>query len=165
MTMRIARTILLSAAAALWAAAPVSAQSGLSPAEQVARTAAEQLRSPVTPSHTLDMCPAPEAQALRDTVLAMAASGRTSNQIVEEVIARRGEQLRIVPEQRGVGLWAWILPPAVLLLGLGLVAYRLRAMRRGRGDASAEPAAGISEIERAQVEAALRQFERGEVGG
>ncbi|HEU4557932.1 MAG TPA: cytochrome c-type biogenesis protein CcmH [Longimicrobium sp.] len=162
--MRITRTIVISAAAALWAAAPVSAQRGLSPAEQVARTAAEQLRSPVTPSHTLDMCPAAEAQALRDTLLTMAAAGRTSDQIVEEVIARRGEQLRIVPEQRGVGLWAWVLPPAVLLLGLGLVAYRLTVMRRGRGSAD-EPSAGMNEIERAQVEAALRQFERGEVGG
>ncbi len=34
-----------------------------------------QLRSPVTPSHTLDMCPAPEADALRDTVRAEAARG------------------------------------------------------------------------------------------
>lgn len=165
MTMRLASALAAAAAAALWAAAPVSAQQGLSPAEQVARTAAEQLRSPVTPSHTLDMCPAPEAQALRDTVLAMAVAGRTSDQILEDVIGRRGEHLRIVPRQAGVGLWAWVLPPAVLLFGLGLVVYRLMAMRRARAGLAPEPAGAMNEVERAQVEAALRQFDRGEVGG
>jgi cytochrome c-type biogenesis protein CcmH len=156
---------LLFAAAAVWAAAPVSAQGSGDPARDVAHAAEEQLRSPVTPSHTLDMCPSPEADALRDTVLAMAAGGMTSAQIVEAVIARRGEQLRIVPEQRGVGLWAWVLPPAILVIGAGVVALRLNALRRGRAGAAPEPARAIDEVERAQVEAALRRFERGEVGG
>lgn len=162
---RLASFLATAAAAALWAAAPVSAQGSGDRARDVAHAAEEQLRSPVTPSHTLDMCPSPEAGALRDTVLAMAAGGMTSGQIVEAVIARRGEQLRIVPEQKGVGLWAWILPPAVLVLGLGVVVHRLNALRRGRAGGAPEPAAAISEIERAQVEAALRGFERGEVGG
>lgn len=155
----------IAAAAALWAAAPVSAQGSGDRAQDVARAAEEQLRSPVTPSHTLDMCPSPEAGALRDSVLAMAAGGMTSGQIVEAVIARRGEQMRILPEQRGVGLWAWILPPAILIIGAGVVAARLVALRRGRAGAAGEPSAAMNEVERAQVEAALRQFERGEVGG
>lgn len=159
-------SILVTAAAALWAAAPVSAQGSGDRARDVAHAAEEQLRSPVTPSHTLDMCPSPEAGALRDSVLAMAAGGMTAGQIVETVIARRGEQMRIVPQERGVGLWAWLLPPAVLVIGIGIVAQRLNALRRGRaGAAAAEPAGAMSEIERAQVEAALRGFERGEVGG
>ncbi|HET7233673.1 MAG TPA: cytochrome c-type biogenesis protein CcmH [Longimicrobium sp.] len=163
--MRIRAILATAAAAALWAAAPVCAQGSGDRAHDVARAAEEQLRSPVTPSHTLDMCPSPEAQALRDSVLTMAAGGMTSGQIVEAVIARRGEQLRIVPEQRGVGLWAWILPPAVLVIGAGVVAYRLNALRRQRAGMAPEAERGISEVERAQVEAALRQFERGEVGG
>jgi len=164
MRMRLAPALL--AAAALWAAAPVWAQGGSGDrARDVAHAAEEQLRSPVTPSHTLDMCPSPEAEALRDTVLAMAAGGMTSGQIVERVIARRGEQLRIVPEQRGVGLWAWILPPSILVIGAGIVGVRLNALRRGRAGEPAEPERAIDPVERAQVEAALRQFERGEAGG
>ncbi len=162
--MRMRAAPLFLAAAALWAAAPVSAQGGGgSPARDVARAAEEQLRSPVTPSHTLDMCPSPEATALRDTVVTWAAAGMTSDQIVERVIASRGEQLRIVPQHRGVGLWAWVLPPAVLLVGAGFVVFRLVALRRGRAGEPAAPTAAMSDAERAQVEAALRQFERGEV--
>lgn len=163
--MRIVPILATAAAAALWAAAPVSAQGSGDRAQDVARAAEEQLRSPVTPSHTLDMCPSPEAGALRDTVLAMAAGGMPANRIVETVIARRGEQMRIVPRQKGVGLWAWILPPAVLVIGVGIVIHRLNALRRGRAGSAPEPAGAMSEIERAQVEAALRGFERGEVGG
>jgi len=163
--MRIVAILATAAAAALWAAAPVSAQGSGDRVRDVAHAAEEQLRSPVTPSHTLDMCPSPEAGALRDTVLAMAAGGMPANRIVETVIARRGEQMRIVPRQQGVGLWAWILPPAVLVIGVGVVVHRLNALRRGRAGSAPEPAAAMSEIERAQVEAALRGFERGEVGG
>ena len=159
---RAALVLALAAAAVVRAAAPVSAQSG---PEEVAKAAESQLRSPVTPFHTLDMCPSPEASALRDTVLAEALAGRTVNQIVEGVIARRGEQLRILPKESGVGLWAWILPPAILVIGAGVVAMRLMQLRRGQKGivAIAEPA--MNDDERARVEAALRQFERGEAAG
>ena len=43
--------------------------------DAVARAAMFRLRSPVTPSHTLDMCPAAEAEALRDTLRIAAAYG------------------------------------------------------------------------------------------
>ncbi|HEX2091804.1 MAG TPA: cytochrome c-type biogenesis protein CcmH, partial [Longimicrobiaceae bacterium] len=121
------RRVLL-AAVLVFVAVPAPAQVSPGRAREVAHEAASQLRSPVTPSHTLDMCPAPEAEALRDTVLMAATRGMTAGEIVEGVIARRGEQLRIVPKREGFGIWAWILPPAVLLAGLGVVSARLRAM-------------------------------------
>ncbi|HEX6749833.1 MAG TPA: cytochrome c-type biogenesis protein CcmH [Longimicrobium sp.] len=152
----------LAAAAAVWAAAPVSAQAR---PEQVARAAEEQLRSPVTPSHTLDMCPSPEAAALRDTVMMAALSGQSVQQIVEGVIARRGEQMRIVPQEKGVGLWAWILPPSILVVGAGVVALRLAQLKRGRREIVPVAQPSMSDDERARVEAALRQFERGEAAG
>ena len=162
--MRATLILAFAAAAALWAAAPVSAQAPAR-AEQVARAAEEQLRSPVTPSHTLDMCPSTEANALRDTVMREALAGRTVNQIVEGVIARRGEQMRIVPKESGVGLWAWVLPPSILVIGAGVVALRITQLKRGRKGIIplAEPA--MNDDERAQVEAALRRFERGEAAG
>ena len=160
--MRRLLTLAFVAAAALRAAAPVSAQVD---AETVARAAEEQLRSPVTPSHTLDMCPSAQAVALRDTVLAQARAGRSVNEIVEGVIATRGEQMRILPRQSGVGLWAWILPPAILVVGAGVVATRLAQLRRGRAGMAPAPDAALSDDERARVEAALRQFERGEAAG
>jgi cytochrome c-type biogenesis protein CcmH/NrfF len=162
--MRRTLIVLAVAAAALRAAAPVSAQ-GRADAEQVARAAESELRSPVTPFHTLDMCPSPEAVALRDTVMMEALAGRTVSQIVEGVIARRGEQLRILPKESGVGLWAWILPPSILVLGAGVVALRLAQLKRGRREIVPVAPATMSDDERARVELALRQFERGEAAG
>src|SRR4051812_46895060 len=163
MTMGRYLTILAYAAAALRAAAPVPAQA--TAAEATARAAEEQLRSPVTPSHTLDMCPSPEATALRDTVLMEAAAGYSVTQIVEGIIARRGEQMRILPKESGVGLWAWILPPSILVIGAGVVALRLAQLKRGRRGILPIAPATMNDDERAQVEAALRRFERGEAAG
>lgn len=121
------------------------------------------LRSPVTPSHTLDMCPAVEAIALRDTIRIAALQGQTSDQIVEGVVARYGERMRTLPRRDGFGLWAWIAPPLVLLLGGFAVFFAIRRMR-GRTAATPEPAGGISDEDRARLDAALRAFERGEAG-
>jgi cytochrome c-type biogenesis protein CcmH len=159
------RTLLAALALAAAASSSADAQAhGLSPvaAHRIAVEAETQLRSPVTPGHTLDMCPSVEAQALRDTVQTMALAGMTSDQIVETVIARRGEELRIVPRHSGTGLLAWLAPPLVLLLGGGFVAARLRALR-GRGDAQpSAPPTPISGDDREILDRALREMEREE---
>src|SRR5690606_36180755 len=76
--------------------------------EQVttAHDAMRMLRSPVTPFHTVDMCPSvPE---LRDSIRVAAVQGMTTDEIVEDVLARYGEQVRLLPKKRGAGLLAWI---------------------------------------------------------
>jgi cytochrome c-type biogenesis protein CcmH len=172
------RTVRLSIRAllvvfAFWAAAPAGAQDRVVPGkssmvgtpetEAVAREAFFRLRSPVTPSHTLDMCPAPQAEALRDTMRVAAAEGQSVDQLVEGVIARYGEQMRILPERRGAGLWAWLMPPAALLLGAGALAFRLRRLR---GQGGAAPAEGgestLTDEERSRLDAALAELEAAE---
>ena len=153
------------ALAVLALSAPLAAQTpvAVSPqAEAVAREAMMQLRSPVTSFHTLDMCPDPAAAALRDTVLMAAAQGASSAKIVEDVIARRGERLRLAPRQSGVGLWAWLAPPAVLLLGLGLVWGKLTRLRRVAGPETARGDAPLNDEENAALQAALREYDRAE---
>lgn len=154
------RSRLAAALLALCAAAPLAAQA-LSPAEaeRVAREAAAQLRSPVTPSHTLDMCPAAEAQALRDTMVARAATGVPAARLVEEVVARRGEELRLVPKRQGLGWLAWIATPAVLLLGAAMVAGKLRSLRGG-DRAPAPPAETLSADDRERLAAAMAEYDR-----
>lgn len=130
-------------------------------AEAVAHEAMTQLRSPVTASHTLDMCPAAEAIALRDTVRLAAAQGQTVDEIVEGVVSRYGERVRTLPRREGFGLWAWLAPP--LALGLGAIGVAFAARRlRGRNPVPAGPP--ISAEERARLDAAIRSFDRGEGG-
>lgn len=150
------------AALLLALAAPLRAQDVAPPVppetEAVAHAAMTQLRSPVTPFHTLDMCPDAAAAALRDTVRAQAAGGASVDEIVEATIARRGEQLRIVPKRSGVGLWAWIAPPGVLLAGLFVIAAWLR---RSRANAAPDPSPeSLSGEDRDRLAAALAEWER-----
>ena len=129
------------------------------PTEAKAREAMMQLRSPVTSYHTLDMCPDPAAGALRDTVRLAAQRGDSPERIVEDVIARRGERLRLAPRQEGVGLWAWLAPPFVLLLGLVVVGTKLRRLRRTEGPYVAPTSSPLSDGERASLDAALKEYE------
>lgn len=160
------RVLLAVLAGMLSAAAPLAAQAPevvLDPAtEAKAREAMMQLRSPVTVYHTLDMCPDPAAAALRDTVRMAAQRGDTPEQMVEDVVARRGERLRLAPRQEGVGLWAWLAPPAVLLLGVFVVGTKLRRMRRRQGPYTPAEAAPLSSDERASLDAALKEYEGAE---
>jgi cytochrome c-type biogenesis protein CcmH len=133
----------------------------LTPAQEAqAHDAMTRLRSPVTPFHTVDMCPS--SGALRDTIRVAAANGETADQIVDGVIARYGERVRIVPKKSGVGLMAWLGPIAVILVGGAFIA---RWLRRERAEAVVFPVSAdpVSDEERRRLEEALRELET--VGG
>lgn len=144
---------------ALLVAAPSAAQivvPEMTPEQtRTAHEAMLLLRSPVTPFHTVDMCPS--VPALRDSIRVAAVQGMSTDEIVEDVIARYGERIRLLPKRRGVGLLAWIATPLVMLLGAGLIAERLR-----RGRQSAPPpvdGSPLSDEERERVASALSQWE------
>jgi cytochrome c-type biogenesis protein CcmH/NrfF len=146
-------------AAALLLSSGAAAQTVLPPdQEKTAVEAMSRLKSPFTPFHTVDMCPS--APALRDSIRVMAMNGMTTEEIVDDVVARHGEQLRILPKRSGVGLWAWIATPLVLIGGVALIALRLR---RDQRDAPLPTAGGaITEQDRVELAAALRDWdERG----
>jgi cytochrome c-type biogenesis protein CcmH len=146
-------------------AAPAAAQTALQvppEVELVARDAMTRLRSPITPSHTLDMCPAAEAMALRDTIRMAALGGMTADRIVEDVIARHGEQVRLIPRRSGFGLAAWLLTPLALLGGGLFLALRLRAMRRSGPAPAAAGTGAMTTEDQDALALALRDFERTE---
>ena len=115
------------------AGAEAGAPAGEVPAASVhpeARRAISELRSPYCPGLMLEVCPSPSADVLRDSIDALARSGMEADSIVAWVIAEYGEEWRAVPRREGWGWWAWIVPPAALLLGLAVVAVVLRRRRR-----------------------------------
>jgi cytochrome c-type biogenesis protein CcmH/NrfF len=160
------RTIRIVFAACVLAAGGLSAQTQLQvppEVELVARDAMTRLRSPITPSHTLDMCPASEAMALRDTIRLAALGGMTADRIVEDVIARHGEQVRLIPRRSGFGLAAWLLTPLALIVGGLFLAMRVRAMRQsGPASAAGAGAGAMSKEDQDALAVALRDFERTE---
>lgn len=125
--------------------------------ERTAIAAMEQLRSPVTPFHTVDMCPStPE---IRDTIRFAAAQGMSTNEIVEDFVGRYGEEIRLLPKRSGVGLLAWIATPILLLAGAGLIAARLKRGQAAAEEAAEEAQTELSEEERARLAAALSDWE------
>jgi cytochrome c-type biogenesis protein CcmH/NrfF len=96
--------------------------------------AIDRLRSPYCPGLMLEVCPSPQAKLLRDTLQVMAQSGIRSDSLVNWMLANYGEQYRAVPQAKGSGLWAWLMPPLALLGGLITVVLALRHFRARRED-------------------------------
>jgi len=163
MRMRGGLLLALVAAAGLGAAAPVWAQARTPATEAVAMEAIGQIRSPYCPGLMLEVCPSQQAEFLRDSIRTMAAEGQSAGRIVERVVAAHGEQYRALPKRSGAGMWAWVMPPLVLLVGLALVAWRIVQLRRKRAGIVEPEASPLSDEERGRLEAALRGFDREEV--
>ncbi len=134
------------------------------PDSEVAREAISQLRSPYCPGLMLEVCPSGQAEMLRDSIRMLAQEGRSADWIVEWMIANHGEEWRAVPKRSGTGLWAWILPPLALLLGVGVVAAKLHSLR-SRADAAVAGTGELSDADRDRLAAALREWEHAEETG
>ncbi len=98
-----------------------------------AREAIAGLKSPYCPGMMLEVCPSPGGAMLRDSIQARAERGMGAEAIIDGVVAEYGEEWRAEPPARGAGLWAWLLPPAALLVGVGLVAALLAGRARRAG--------------------------------
>lgn len=123
-----------------------------------AREAIGRLRSPYCPGLMLEVCPSGGADDLRDTLNIMAQDGVSSDSLVEWTLARYGEEWRAVPKTEGAGLFAWVIPPAVLALGIVAVVVALRRLRGDRRDD--EEGAQISEEDERKLERAMQELER-----
>lgn len=91
-----------------------------------------RLKSPFCPGLMLEVCPSPQAKLLRDTIQIMADAGASADSLVNWMLANYGEEYRAVPQARGNGLWAWIMPPLMILTGLLAVVATLRHFRSRR---------------------------------
>ena len=119
------------------------------------------LKSPYCPGLMLEVCTSLQGAALRDSLQAMAEEGGTADELVDWVIANHGEVYLALPRAEGRGLLAWVVPPAVFLLGLTLVIGSLRVMKRNAGPEE-ENSAELSSAEEKRLASALRQLEEEE---
>ncbi len=128
------------------------------------QAAIDRLLSPYCPGFMLEVCPSPQAKLLRDTLLLMAHEGASADSLVNWMLSSFGEEYRAVPQARGSGLWAWIMPPFALLGGLLLVVFVLRHFRSGaQAEAGAQPGGEpLSKEDAAALEAALEELKESE---
>lgn len=111
----IAPRSLLCAAMLLLSATPVLAQTGGQPSVgEVSRLRTEisnEIYSPFCPGKTLMMCTSPNAAAVRRDIQDMVREGKDKERIKNEIVARYGEEFRLVepPAQDNVALAALII--------------------------------------------------------
>ena len=122
-----------------------------------AQEAISKIRSPFCPGQTLEICPSWQAEVLRDSIDQWASNGLTADSLIELVVATHGEEYRGFPQRSGTGLLAWVIPPAALILGLGLVVLALRRLRGPARQTVGQ--SGLTEEEREQLDAALAELE------
>ena len=121
-----------------------------------ARAAIDRLKSPYCPGFMLEVCPSPQAAALRDSLDMLARQGVSTDSLVAWMLANHGDTLNALPPARGRDLVAWVVPPFAVLLGMAAVVVVLRRIRRPR---ELPPPEEVSDAERQRLEEALRELE------
>jgi len=96
---------------------------------------------------------------LHRQVVALAERGQTAQQIIDEFIAKYGQQVLMAPPKRGFNLVGYLLPSGVVLVAGGLLLLTL--FRWTRAAAAAPAAQGRnSDASPAELERLRRELER-----
>ena len=110
---------------------------------------------------SLAVAQSPQADAERNYIRGLIAQGETKQQILNNMVAQYGQNVLGKPPASGFNLTVYILPPAILLVGLAILGLTLpRWRRRTRAAAARSPAAApaFDPAETARLEHELSQF-------
>ncbi|HWC15206.1 MAG TPA: cytochrome c-type biogenesis protein CcmH [Actinomycetota bacterium] len=94
---------------------PLAVPSALAAPQDVANQISADVMSPFCPGLTLHDCPSDAAVALRERITKMAEAGYDRAAIMTELERDYGPTIRAVPDPRGSGLLAWLLPITVTI--------------------------------------------------
>ena len=81
--------------------------------------------------------------------------GWSEQRVKSYLVAQYGEEILAAPPAHGFGLLAWVIPPAVLLVGGGVALLLARAWARGRGGGPPPPPAVPGDALDARIDADL----------
>lgn len=129
---------------------------------KAADEAIAQLKSPYCPT-MLEVCSSGAGAALRDSIVDLALQGWTSEELVEWMIARHGEEYRAMPKREGKALVAWIVPPLGVALGVVVLTVALKGMIRKDEEAAPTLAEGsLTDEDEARLRDAMRAIDEEE---
>ena len=123
--------------------------------EEIANDISNEVMSPFCDGVTLHDCGSRAALDLRDQIEAWAADGWSRDRIMNELVARYGEDVRGAPAGSN-GLLAWALPIAAVIGG-GFLAWRLAA-RFSRRPHPSDVTTTISDDDRRRLDAELHAY-------
>ena len=81
---------------------------------------------PFCPGLTLETCPSPSADSLRQVIIARVTRGDTRAQIEADLERDFGSAVRSTPKMEGFGLVGWGVPAVMLLVGAWWVTRWIR---------------------------------------
>lgn len=144
-----------SAVAAALATLAVAAMSGpaLATPPRASLTDIENDVMCVACHESLAVSESPQANSERDFIRMLIAQGQTKAQIEQALVAQYGPAVLARPPAHGFNLTVYIIPPALVLIGIATLAvalprWRRRARRGTNGTASVTPALGSVDARR-----------------
>lgn len=100
----------------------------------------------------LAVAQSPQALAERSFIRTLIAKGLTKAQIEQQLVAQYGVAVLGRPPAHGFNLSVYILPPAILIVGVGILIVTLpRWRRRAKARAAASPASPTSSLDPAEA--------------
>jgi cytochrome c-type biogenesis protein CcmH len=110
---------------------------------------------------SLAVAQSPQADAERNYIRGLIAQGETKQQILNDMVAQYGPEVLGRPPASGFNLSVYIIPPAILVIGIAILAFTLpRWRRRTRAATPRSPGrtAAFDPAEAARLEQELSQF-------
>ena len=89
--------------------------------EEKAFEISQDIISPFCPGLTLKDCPSSQAKELKEQIKERLSKGESESEIFDSIVKKYGENIRAMPTLTGFGLFAWILPPAVFMVGIIII--------------------------------------------
>ncbi len=108
--------------------------------------------SPFCPGRLLQDCPSGKATELKDAIRLRLEQGESSEAVIDSLYNTYGDEIRALPRDNFMGLLAWLMPVAFLLIGF-LIFYRWTLKKTGvtEGAAQGQPLSE-QELQRLQKE-------------
>jgi cytochrome c-type biogenesis protein CcmH len=153
-------TATLMFVAALWAS-PLLGSGALAATARTSMPAIERQVMCVTCKIPLNVAESPQSQRERAYIRGLIAEGKTEAQIKSELVAQYGTSVLALPSAKGFDLAAYLVPVAVVLALIGLVALLLPGWRRHARDQAATSADSpkLSAGDAARLDADLERFD------
>lgn len=115
--------------------------------ETVAQGIDKSLMCPVCPSETLDQSQVEIANQMRVMVRDQLAQGYSRDEILQFFVDRYGLWILAEPPKSGFNLLVWAVPPVALVIGGGILAMTVRAMRLGQSRNAQETLSATAGLE------------------
>jgi cytochrome c-type biogenesis protein CcmH len=148
--------VLFSLAAPAWSAVQPNEMLRDPALEARARTLSQQLRCMVCQNESIDDSDAPLAHDLRVLVRERLQAGDSDTQVLDFLVARYGEFVLLKPRLSWRTAMLWVLPPALLLIGIALLVL---AATRGR-ERLQESNPNLTAAEQARLKKILAERDR-----